>query len=170
MLYWSHVNENSLKYKIENLCENLFTINQTLMEIAIQFVGKWYYTYMPNLISSASSFALHHDDVIKWKQFPLYWPFVRGIHRSPVNFPHKGRWRGALMFSLICDWINVWVNNSKAGDLRRRRTHYDVIVMTNSQVLRYWISSLECYFVPSPYLTALYYFQWDLNGNGRFSF
>ena len=23
-----------------------------------------------------------HDDVIKWKHFPRYWPFVRGIHRS----------------------------------------------------------------------------------------
>ena len=40
---------------------------------------------------------------------PRYWPFVRGIHRSPVNSPHKGQWRGALMFSLICTWINSWV-------------------------------------------------------------
>ena len=39
-----------------------------------------------------------HDDVIKWKHLPRYWPFVRGIHRSPVNSPHKGQWRGALMF------------------------------------------------------------------------
>ena len=39
-----------------------------------------------------------HDNVIKWKHFPRYWPFVRGIHRSPVNSPHKGQWRGALMF------------------------------------------------------------------------
>ena len=39
-----------------------------------------------------------HDDVIKWKYFPRYWPFVRGIYRSPVNSPHKGQWRGALMF------------------------------------------------------------------------
>ena len=42
-----------------------------------------------------------HDDVIKWKHFPRYWPFVRGIHRSPVKSPHKGQWCGALMFSLI---------------------------------------------------------------------
>ena len=28
---------------------------------------------------------IFHDDVIKWKNFPRYWPFVRGIHRSPVN-------------------------------------------------------------------------------------
>ena len=62
-----------------------------------------------------------HDDVIKWKHFPRYWPFVRGIHRSPVNSPHKGQWRGALIFSLICIWINGWVNNREAGDLRRYR-------------------------------------------------
>ena len=39
-----------------------------------------------------------HDDVIKWKHIPRYWPFVRGIHRSPVNSPHKVQWRGALVF------------------------------------------------------------------------
>ena len=70
-----------------------------------------------------------HDDVIKWKHFPRYWPFVRWIHRSPVNSPHKGQWRGALMFSLICAWIYGWVNNREAGDLRRHRAHYDVIVL-----------------------------------------
>ena len=70
-----------------------------------------------------------HDDVIKWKHFPRYWPFVRGIHRSPVNSPHKGQWRGALMFSLICVWINNWVNNRETGDLRRCRAHYGVTVM-----------------------------------------
>ena len=70
-----------------------------------------------------------HDDVIKWKHFPRNWPFVRGIHRSPVNSPHKGQWRGALMFSLIYVWINGWVNNREAGDLRRYLVHYDVTVM-----------------------------------------
>ena len=74
---------------------------------------------------------LWHDDVIKWKSFPRYWPFVPGIHQSPVNSPHKCQWRRALMFSLICVWINGWVKNRKAGDLRRYRTHYDVIVMGN---------------------------------------
>ena len=61
--------------------------------------------------------------------FPRYWPSVRGIHRSPVNSPHKGQWRGALMFSLICVWINGWVNNRESGDLRRYLAHYDVTVM-----------------------------------------
>ena len=63
--------------------------------------------------------AVFHDDVIKWKHFPRYWPFMRGIHRSPVNFPHKGKWRGDLIFSLIYVWINGWVNNREAGDLRQ---------------------------------------------------
>ena len=42
--------------------------------------------------------------IIYRKICPTHWPFVRGIHQSPVNFPHKGRWRGALIFSLICTW------------------------------------------------------------------
>ena len=86
----------------------------------------------------------YHDDVIKWKHFLRYWPFLRGIHRSPVNFPHKGQWRGALTCSLICVCINGWVNNREAGDLRRYRAHHDVIVMTSvtcgfsSQVAAMW--------------------------------
>ena len=72
---------------------------------------------------------MEHDDVIKWKHFPRYWPFVRGIPRSPANSSHKGQWRGTLMFPLICAWINDRVNNREAGDLRRHRAHYDVNVM-----------------------------------------
>ena len=48
---------------------------------------------------------------------------------NPVNSPHKGQWRGALMFSMICVWINDWANNREAGDLRRYRAHYDARVM-----------------------------------------
>ena len=51
--------------------------------------------------------------------FPPYWPFVRGIHWSPVDSPHTGQWRGALMFSLMQTWTNLWVNNRDADDLRR---------------------------------------------------
>ena len=43
--------------------------------------------------------------------------------------PHKGQWRGGLMFSLICAWINGWVNNHEADDLRCHRAHYDISVM-----------------------------------------
>ena len=70
-----------------------------------------------------------HDYVIKWTNFPRYWPFVQWIHRWPVNSPHKGQWRGALMFSLIRVWINDWINNREPGQLRRHRGHDDVTVM-----------------------------------------
>ena len=73
-----------------------------------------------------------HDDVIKWKHFPCYWPCVWRISRSPVNSPHKGEWCGALMYSLICVWINGWVNNREACDLRRYRAHYGVTVMRHT--------------------------------------
>ena len=71
----------------------------------------------------------NRDDVIKWKHFPRYWPLVRGIRRSPVNSPHKGQWRRALKSSLICVWINDWVNNRDAGDLRCHHAHHDVTVL-----------------------------------------
>ena len=89
------------------------------------------------------------DDVMKWKHFPRYWPFVRGIHRSPVNSSHKGQWRGALVFSLISAWINGWVNTREADDLRRHRAHYDVIVMVRDCIW-FMIESLW-------YMISLYY-------------
>ena len=67
-----------------------------------------------------------HDDVIQRKHFSRYWPIVRGIHRSSVNSPHKGRWRGLWCF-LSSEPGRV--NNRKSGDLRCHRAHYEVIVM-----------------------------------------
>ena len=71
----------------------------------------------------------NHDHVAKGKHFPRYWPFVRRILQWPVNSPHKGQWRGALIFSFICARTNGWVNNRNAGDLRRHSPHHDVTVM-----------------------------------------
>ena len=51
-----------------------------------------------------------------------------------VNSPHKGQWRGAFMVSLICAWINGWVNNRETGDLRRHYAHYDVIVTIQTYI------------------------------------
>ena len=82
-----------------------------------------------------------HDDVIKWKHFPCNWPFVRGIHRSPVNFQHKDQWRRAFRFSLICAWINRWVDNREDGERRRNRAHYDVTVMILIGQRMYWMCS-----------------------------
>ena len=76
-----------------------------------------------------------HVDTVN--HFPRYWPFVRGIHRSPVNSPSKGQWRGDFMFSLICVWTYGWVNNRDAGDLRRHRAHYDVAVIPHDICTRW---------------------------------
>ena len=85
------------------------------------------------MVTTVSSLAVpQHDDVIKWKHCPCYWPFVWGEFTGPRWFPHKSQWRGALMFSLICVRINSWENNRGGGDLRRSRAHYDVIVMKSS--------------------------------------
>ena len=76
-----------------------------------------------------------HACFIKWKHFPRYWSFVRGLHRTLVDSPHKGQWRGVLVFSLIRAWTNGWVNNRDAVDLRRHRTHWDVAVMRHARDL-----------------------------------
>ena len=90
-----------------------------------------YLTRQSNTLEFPADFLLWscHDDVIKWCHLPRYWPFVRGIHRWPGNSPHKGQWRWALMFSLICAWPNSWGNYRDAGSLRRHCAHYDATVM-----------------------------------------
>ena len=62
---------------------------------------------------------------------------MRGIHWSPMNSPHKGQWRGALMCTLICLRVNGWVNNREAGDLRCHRARYDVIVIICLRILTF---------------------------------
>ena len=103
----------------------LITQSVTTLTVAVKWAcEKWYLT---RSTSKFIAVLFRHDDVIKWEHFPCHWPFVRGIHRSPANSPHKGQWREALMFSLIS--INVWVNNREAGDWRRHHAHYNVTVM-----------------------------------------
>ena len=63
-----------------------------------------------------------------------------GIHRSPVNSPHKGQRRGALIFSLNSAQINGWINNREAGDLRCIRLHYDVTIMSLRSPTVTWIT------------------------------
>ena len=103
---------------------NLFPFSTTLW-----YLSKWPPTFLT--YGGASYFSIQdlHDDVIRWKRFPRYWPFVRGIHRSPVNSPHKGQWCEALMFSLTCPWTNGWVNNRYASDVRHHRAHHDITVI-----------------------------------------
>ena len=85
----------------------------------------WFGSYAPKHIYSQLK------DIIKWKQFPRYWPFVRGIH------PHNGQWRGAfdVFFDLRLNkrlskqswdwWFEtpsrpLWRHNNGASVERRR--------------------------------------------------
>ena len=91
-----------------------------------------------------NSWKTVHDDVIKWKHFPRDLPFVRGIHRLPANFPHKDKWRGTFVFSLICTWSNGWGNNRNAYDLRRHGAHYDDTAMSMKENI-FWKSITRRY-------------------------
>ena len=93
------------------------------------YIGLWAHKSHPKLAPMGELFR--HDDVIKWNIFRVTGHLCGN---SPVNSPHKGQWREALMFSLISAWINGWVNNREAGDLGRHRAHYDVIVMRETEI------------------------------------
>ena len=72
--------------------------------------------------------------------FSAFLAICAGKSPVPGEYPHKGQWRGALMF-LLSAWINDWAKNGEASDLRWHRAHYDVIVMTivdSIRVYRPW--------------------------------
>ena len=80
-------------------------------------------TESPDTASPATC-GRKHDDVIRWKHLPRYWPFVGGNHQWTVTSHHKGQWHGALVFPLICAWTNSWANNRNVSVWRSNRTHY----------------------------------------------
>ena len=121
--YSSHYNDKTVVRLFDLYNGNSFTGKTTFLN----WIGTHNFSFGNNQTNVLT--VCWHDDVIKWKHIPRYWPFVRWIHRSPVNSPYKGQWHRALMFPLICAWINGWANNREAGDLRRHRAHYDVTVM-----------------------------------------
>ena len=87
-----------------------------------------------------------YDDIIRI--FSALLAICAGSSLVTGKFPPKDQWRGALMFSLICAWLNGWVNYGDAGDLRRHRAHYDVVVRTvHQRKLNGWLfltSALVC--------------------------
>ena len=60
-----------------------------------------------------------------WWRHPI--ETFSAMHRSPMDFPHKGQWRGTLI-SMICAWTNGWANNQDTN-LIHHRPQYDVSVM-----------------------------------------
>ena len=95
--------------------------------------------------------------------------FVRGIHRLPVDSPHKGQWRGALMFSLICDWTDGWPNNRDASDLRRHYNEfcckYALWHVTRKSDLELVISKLYVLWLLFEIIVFVIWIHWDLVTN-----
>ena len=93
----------------------LLATNHHLSQVQSFVIGSQLISYLNMTFSSflCLSIIWTYDEVIKWKHFPHYKPFVWGIHRSPTNSPHKAQWRRALMFSLNCAWTNNWANNGE---------------------------------------------------------
>ena len=128
-----------ITWKLNKIYVNIYAQGSSV--VLPFFCRRRFHLLLSSIISiyncaSIGEWNLKHDDVTKWNHFPRYWPGPmnsphkgRGIHRGPMNSPHKGQWREALMFSLICAWINGCINNRDAGELRRHRAHYDVTVM-----------------------------------------
>ena len=95
---------------------------------------KWIHIVLPcNIWCTVESSGLALLQNSWWRHqmetFSALLALCAGNSPVPVISPHKGQWRGILMFSLICAWINDWVNNREAGDLRRHHGYHDVIVM-----------------------------------------
>ena len=81
------------------------------------------------------------------KHFRRHWPFVMGIHRSPVDSPHKGQCHGTAISSLIRAWTNGWANTRDAGDWRRHQAYYDVTVVFEKRgtMFSLWHSQVMCF-------------------------
>ena len=96
--------------------------------VSISYLYMYYQLYGNQPITRPDLHHVVRQYNLYFLQQKLYWTVLEKT--VPGEFPaHKGQWRGALMFSLICVWINGWVKNREVGDLRRHRAHYDVIVM-----------------------------------------
>ena len=107
---------------IGTLCRN--SVQWNLNEDIEMFIDENILQNVSHFVRASLSWWRHQMET-----FSALLALCAGNWPVPVNSPHKGQWRGALMFSLICARIKDWVNNREAGDLRRHHGHYDVNVM-----------------------------------------
>ena len=108
--------------------------------------GGWYTSVTSE--QNGTQLLLHHDNVIKWKHFPHYWPFVRLIHRSPVNSPSKGRWCffDLRLYKRLSKQFRWWFETSSRSLWRH---YYDKYFIRNGR----WIAdAITC---PRPWLWTI---------------
>ena len=83
----------------------------------------------------------YHEDVVSWKRFPHYWPFVRGIHRWPVNSPRKGPVMRIVDAYFVVIVENFWTNHRVVGNTMKNNMSLDIHVQTNAS-LTCWLTGL----------------------------
>ena len=140
---WSNVDSASIRFcgNFTGIAHYIYIyIYIYILDMSLKIIHRRSQTRLPlgnelvvSMVSDSLKYIFAYQstwNVIKWKHFPCYWPFVLEIPRSLVNAPHKGQWRGVLMFSLICVWINGLVNNRETGNLIIHHTRYGFTVMT----------------------------------------
>ena len=92
----------------------------------ISTLYEWYHSNEAKQLKARSRL---HDNFMRWRWFPRYWPFVRGIHQCLVDIPPKTSVTWALMFPLVLSLTDGWKNSQVVGDLIRHESHCDGILM-----------------------------------------
>ena len=111
-------------------------------------LNKWQYLFA-GVISFADmetacvflllNFTMIHNDDIKWKRFPRYWPFVRGIHRSTVNSPPNGRAMG-VSYELLGENSPRYIGSAQVTRPQRVRVlpHYITALLITSTTMGHY--------------------------------
>ena len=77
--------------------------------------------------------------IIWWRHqmetFSVLLPTCVGNSTVPGEFPTQRPVMRSFDVFFICVWINSWVNNREASDLRVYRAHYDVTVMPENIII-----------------------------------
>ena len=135
-LYWLNDQCQGCTFSMQKHMKYRRGLTHYLLRYIIVILKVWFWNSLYRIVSwqlamKVVSGKCHRASVMGSQHWFKLWHFVRGNYQSLVNFPHKGRWRRALMFSLICASTNGWANHCDTGDLRRRYAYYNVTVMSH---------------------------------------
>ena len=102
----------------------LFCAYERVILVFIFWVVMHFLTWVHALFYSLHEIRIFstHDDIIKWKPFPHYWFFMRGIHRSQENDDSHT----STLFLAHPDHILQMTSQSIADDITVTRLENDI--------------------------------------------
>ena len=117
------------------------------------YIYTYIYMYIRALYLNYISHVTHVKHITLFFKQKAWWrhqmeTFPALLAICAGNSPHKGQWRGALTFSSICTYINGWVKNREAGDMRRHRAHYLWRHCNDQSLISYALVCLIIYLHP----------------------